>query len=415
MGSDVQRRTVVVGVGGGIAAYKACDLVRRLREAGLRVRVALTPNAQRFVTALTFQALSGEPALTDLMDPRQDAGYGHLDFARTADLVILAPATADLLGRLAAGLCDDAVTTLIAAARAPLLLCPAMNVAMWENPRIQANVRTLLEDPRVSLCGPTAGLLADGDVGQGRLAEVPDIVEAALRLLTPRDLQGTRVLVTAGPTREPLDPVRFLSNPSSGRMGFALAEAARARGAEVTLITGPVELPDPAGLRVVRVGTAEELGAAALAALPGTGLILAAAAVSDFRPAERLPSKKKKRDSAAGGETVRLVRTPDVLLALSEAAGAGPGRPIFVGFAAETDDLIPNAREKLARKRLDLVVANWVGRPGSGFAAAENEALLVSPDGEPEALPRMSKLALAHRILDRAAALLAKRSRLGPG
>ncbi len=398
-------RTVVVGVGGGIAAYKACDLVRRLRERSLRVRVAMTPNARAFVGPLTFQALSGEAVLTDLLDPRQDQAFGHLDFSRSADLLVVAPATADLLGKLAGGLADDPVTGVALATRAPWLLCPAMNVAMWRSPRVQANLATLREEATVHVCGPAEGLLADGDVGPGRLAEVPDIVEAALRLLAPRDLEGVRVLVTAGPTREHLDPVRFLGNPSTGRMGFALAEAALARGAAVTLVSGPVELPDPPGVAVRRVTSAEEMAAAALAALPGAGLVVAAAAVSDFRPASPSPTKVKKQ---AAPRQLALERTPDVLLALSEAAPRGKGRPVFVGFAAETEGLVENAREKLAGKALDLVVANRVGLPGTGFAAAENEAILVGKGGEPEALPRMSKLALAHRILDRAAALLSR-------
>ncbi|HUB06639.1 MAG TPA: bifunctional phosphopantothenoylcysteine decarboxylase/phosphopantothenate--cysteine ligase CoaBC [Myxococcales bacterium] len=397
------QRTVVLGVGGGIAAYKACELVRRLRERSLRVRVAMTPAAQAFVTPLTFQALSGEPVLSDLLDPRQDEAFGHLAFSRSADLFVVAPATADLLGKLAAGLADDPVTAVAVAARSPWLLCPAMNVSMWRSPRVQANLATLRADPQVHVCGPAEGLLADGDVGPGRLAEVPDIVEAALRLLGPRDLEGIRVLVTAGPTREPLDPVRFLSNPSTGRMGFALAEAAAARGAAVTLVAGPVELPDPPGVSVTRVTTAEEMKDAALAALPGAGLVVAAAAVSDFRPRHRASSKVKK----GSAETeLALERTPDVLLALSEAAGARKDRPLFVGFAAETEDLVKNAREKLATKKLDLVVANRVGLPGSGFASTENEAVLLGKRGEPEALPRMPKAQLAHRILDRVVPLL---------
>jgi phosphopantothenoylcysteine decarboxylase/phosphopantothenate--cysteine ligase len=399
------QKTVVVGVGGGIAAYKACDLVRRLRERSLRVRCVMTPNAQRFVTALTLQALSGEPVLTDLVDPRQDATFGHLDFSRSADLLVVAPATADLIGKLAAGLADEPVSAVAVATRAPWLVCPAMNVSMWKSPRVRANVATLAGDPGVQFCGPGEGLLADGDVGPGRLAEVPDIVAAALRLLGTRDdLRGVKVLVTAGPTREPIDPVRYLSNPSSGRMGFALAEAARARGAEVVLVTGPVELPAPAGVRLVQVGTAEEMKRAALAELPGTRLVIAAAAVSDFRPKHAGKSKIKKEKHPE--ETLELVRTPDVLAALSEAAGKGARRPVFVGFAAETDDLVANAERKLVAKKLDLVVANWVGRKGSGFGSGNNEGVLVAKTGKPQELASMSKLSMAHEVLDRAVKLL---------
>ncbi len=397
-------RTVVLGVGGGIAAYKACDLVRRLREHSVSVRVAMTAAARAFVTPLTFQALSGSPVLSELLDGREGAGFSHLDLARAADLLIVAPATADLLGRLAAGLAGDPVIAVAIATRAPWLLCPAMNVAMWRSPRVQENLAKLRGDPGVTTCGPAEGLLADGDVGPGRLAEVPDIVDAALRLLGPRDLEGLKVLVTAGPTREPIDPVRFIGNPSSGRMGFALAEAAKARGARVVLIAGPVELADPPGVRVVRITTAQSMHDAALAELPGTRLVVAAAAVSDFRPKRTSPGKIKK-EASGREETLALERTPDVLLSLSRAAGT-KDRPVFVGFAAETEDLAANARRKLAAKRLDLVVANRVGLPGTGFGAEENEALLLAAREEPEVLPRMPKLALAHRILDRAAPLV---------
>jgi phosphopantothenoylcysteine decarboxylase / phosphopantothenate---cysteine ligase len=400
-------RSIVVGVGGGIAAYKACDLVRRLRGEGARVRVALSTNAARFVTPLTFQALSGEPVLSDLMDPSQEATYGHLDLARGADLMVVAPATADLLGKLRCGLCDDAVTTVAVALRGPLLLCPAMNVAMWENARVQENLAALQTDPRVAICGPVSGLLADGDVGMGRLAEVTDIVEAAIRLLGTRDLAGRKVLVTAGPTREPFDPVRFISNPSSGRMGYALAEAAARRGAQVVLISGPVELPAPAGARLVRVGTAQQMLDACVAELDGTDLdvILAAAAVSDYRPREASSHKLKKSEGPA---SVELERTPDVLAALSERAHKGKGRrPVLVGFAAETDDLLANARAKLTAKRLDLIVANLVGREGSGFASERNEAVLVQTGQQDVSLPSQTKIALAHAVLDRAVGLLA--------
>ena len=396
----------MVGVGGGIAAYKACDLVRRLRGEGARVRVALTANAARFVTPLTFQALSGEPVLSDLMDPSQEATYGHLELARGADLMVVAPATADLLGKLRGGLCDDAVTTVAVALRAPLLLCPAMNTAMWENARVQENLAALRTDARVAFCGPASGPLADGDVGMGRLAEVNDIVEAAVRLLGSRDLAGLRVLITAGPTREPFDPVRFISNPSTGRMGFALAEAAARRGAEVVLVSGPVELSAPPGVRLMRVTTAQQMLDACLPELDGTALVVAAAAVSDYRPREVSGHKLKKSE---GASSVQLERTPDVLATLSERAHKAKGkRPVLVGFAAETDDLLANSKAKLAAKRLDLLVANLVGREGSGFGSERNEATLVQA-GEPDlVLPSQTKLALAHAVLDRAVGLLAR-------
>lgn len=423
MQASTHRATIILGVGGGIAAYKAGDLVRRLRGQGLRVRVAMTPMATRFVSALTFQALSGEQVLTNLADPKQDAAFGHLDLARSADLAIVAPATADLLGKLANGLADDPVTTTLLAARCPLLLCPAMNTAMWESPRVRHNLEALKADAGVTIVGPGKGLLADGDVGAGRLAEIPDIVRAVLAklglpeidergtglALAGLDLEGQKLLVTAGPTREPLDPVRFLSNPSSGRMGYAIAAAAARRGAEVVLVSGPVELLAPAGVEVVRIETAEQLAAAALRALAGCSAVIAAAAVSDFRPRDFLAHKKKKHGTAV--ETLELVRTPDVLLELSQAAGDGPRRPVLIGFAAETDNLIANARRKLVEKRLDLVVANAIanraGGEGNPFGAPDNQATLVSARGD-DSLPRMSKELLAEKILDRLVELLAR-------
>ena len=401
------RDTVVVGVGGGIAAYKAGDLVRRLLDHDLRVRVVMTPMATRFVSPLTFQALSGEPVLTDLADPSQDAAFGHLELGRTADLFIVAPATADLLAKVAHGFCDDPVTTTVVATRAPLVICPAMNTAMWENRQVQDNLAALARDPRVTICGPASGKLADGDVGFGRLAEVADIVTVALGRLRPQDLVGAKVLVTAGPTREPLDPVRFLSTPSTGRMGYALAEAAASRGAKVTLVSGPVELAPPAGVERVLVETAEQMLAACVAALPGTRIVVAAAAVSDYKPKDVLTQKKKKSAAAYEEESLALVRTPDVLQTLSKSISS-PARPVFVGFAAETENLLANAHRKLADKGLDLVVANSVGQPGSGFAADDNQATLVSLSAD-EPLPRMSKRALADRILDWAVAKLEKR------
>ncbi len=401
-------RTIVVGVGGGIAAYKACDLVRRLRAEGARVRVALTPNATRFVSALTFQALSDEPVLVDLMDPAQESTYGHLTLARSADLMIVAPATADLIAKLRAGICDDAVTTVAVAARGPFLLCPAMNVAMWESPRVQENLVALRSDGRVHLCGPASGPLADGDVGMGRLAEVADIVEAAVGLLGPRDLAGRKVLITAGPTREPFDPVRFVSNPSSGRMGFALAEAAAQRGGNVVLVSGPVDLAVPAGVELRSVGTAEEMLAACLAEVKGVDLLIAAAAVSDYRPLE-VDTQKVKKKAGQDVQRVSFARTPDVLATLSAKLRARKPPPVLVGFAAETEDLVANARKKLKDKRLDLVVANLVGKPGAGFGGDRNEVVLLQTGRPDEALPSMAKAILAQRILDRAVELMPRR------
>jgi len=371
---DFSNRTVVLGVGGGIAAYKACEVARLVVKGRGRVRVAMTPAATRFVGPLTFQAISGAPVVVDLLDEATERSYGHLELARQADLFLVAPATADLLARLRAGMGDDAVTTTALAVTCPVLLAPAMNTRMWQNPAVQENLAAL-RARGWHVVGPGAGVLADGDVGEGRLAEPEEIAMAASRLLGNLDLSGRRVVVTAGPTREPIDPVRFISNPSSGKMGYALAAVAARRGAEVVLVSGPTVLPDPPSVRTARVETAEEMARAVEAVTAPMDLFIGAAAVSDYRPAVAAPSKKKK---APGDETMQLVRTPDILAGLGERLGGKPGGPVLVGFAAETDGVIANAREKLKTKRCDLVVANKVGTPGSGFGADTNRVALVS-------------------------------------
>jgi phosphopantothenoylcysteine decarboxylase/phosphopantothenate--cysteine ligase len=383
-------RTVILGVGGGIAAYKGCEIVRLLVKGGADVRVVMTPNATRFVGPLTFQALSGHPVLVDLLDPASEASYGHLELARRADLLLVAPATADLLARLRAGMGDDAVTTTALACTCPVLLAPAMNTRMWEGPFVQENLAAL-RARGWHVVGPGSGELADGDVGEGRLANPEEIAAEAARLLGPRDLAGRRVLVTAGPTREPIDPVRYLSNPSTGRMGFEVARAAARRGAEVLLVSGPTSLRDPDGVRVVRVATAEEMAAA----------VVAAAAVSDYRPSDPAPRKKKKAD---GPETLLLERTTDILATLGDRLAGRARSPVLVGFAAETEDVVPNAREKLRRKRCDLVVANAVGAAGAGFGGDRNRVSIVDPSRVEEV--EGTKGAVADAILDRAVPLL---------
>jgi len=399
-------RRIVFGFGGGIAAYKACHALRLFVHAGAEVRAAMTRGATAFVSPLTVQALSGAPVLTDVLEPTQDAQYGHLDLARGADLVVLAPATADLIARVRAGMGDDAVTTTVLAARCPILMAPAMNVAMWANEQVQANVAALRATGRFHFVGPASGLLADGDVGEGRLSEPEEILAAASRVLLPKDLRGVRVVVTAGPTREFLDPVRFLSNPSTGRMGYAIAAAARDRGAEVTLVTGPTELPRPGGVKVVEIVSAQDLLDAALACMGETDVFVAAAAVADQRPASRAPQKVKKQP---GPETLVLERTPDVLASFSEAVRSRAPRPILVGFAAETEGVEANARRKLEGKQLDLVVANDVSEEGSGFGTETNRVWFVDGEGA-HALERQPKGGVAQAILDRVAALLGARS-----
>ncbi|HEU4384647.1 MAG TPA: bifunctional phosphopantothenoylcysteine decarboxylase/phosphopantothenate--cysteine ligase CoaBC [Anaeromyxobacteraceae bacterium] len=371
--SAFKDRTVVLAVGGGIAAYKACEVVRLVVRHGGRVRVAMTPAATKFVTPLTFQALSGAPVLTDLFDPEAERTYGHLGLARSADLFLVAPATADLLARLRVGLGDDAVTTTALAVTCPVLLAPAMNTRMWASPAVQENLAAL-KSRGWQVVGPGRGELADGDVGEGRLAEPEEIADAAARLLGPRDLAGRKVLVTAGPTREPIDPVRFVSNPSSGKMGFAAARAAARRGAEVLLVTGPVDLPEPQGVRLLRVVTAEEMARAVLAEADSQDLFIAAAAVSDYRPKTASARKLKKGE---GEESLTLSRTPDILAALGDRFSGKASAPVLVGFAAETEDVVQNARDKLKKKRCDLVVANAVGRPGAGFGSDRNRITMV--------------------------------------
>jgi phosphopantothenoylcysteine decarboxylase / phosphopantothenate---cysteine ligase len=374
-------RRVAVGVGGGIAAYKACELVRALRRASAEVRVAMTPAAQAFVTPLTLQSLSGHPVLTEPFDAASEAGFGHLALSRWAELFVVAPATADLLARIRAGMANDAVTTPLLAFQGPVLLAPAMNVAMWNNALTQGNVAELVTDARYRLVGPATGPLADGDTGPGRLVEVEALVDACVEALASGPLRGRRVLVTAGPTREFLDPVRFLSNPSTGRMGLAVAQAARRRGGQVTVVLGPSAEADTSGLEVLHVVTAEEMRDAVLARVASVDFFLAAAAVSDWKPSERAPQKRKK-GSAPEPESLKLERTPDVLAEAAEAVRGATRRPLLVGFAAETERLLEHASAKLLRKGLDAIVANDVSRPGAGFASESNAVTVLSRGGE---------------------------------
>ena len=394
--SALQGRRVVVGVGGGIAAYKACELVRELGRAGAEVRVAMTEAARQFVTPLTFQALSGHPVLTDYFDPNQEGNFGHLDLARWAELYVVAPATADLMARIRAGMAGDAVTTSLLAFRGPVLLAPAMNVAMWENRQTQENVAALMADPRFTRVGPDAGLLACGDVGAGRLVEVKEIVAAAAARLGSGPLAGRKVLLTAGPTREFLDPVRFISNPSTGKMGLALAEAARALGAKVTVVLGPVGAVDRTGLEVVDVVSAEDMAREVLARVESVDWFIATAAVSDWRPETRVPQKVKKGEAP---EVLKLVRTPDVLAEASRKVAGAQKRPLLVGFAAETERVLEHAREKLERKSLDAIVANDVTVPGAGFGTDTNRVTVLTRAGAQKELAG-TKREVAQGILE---------------
>ncbi|MBI5477960.1 MAG: bifunctional phosphopantothenoylcysteine decarboxylase/phosphopantothenate--cysteine ligase CoaBC [Deltaproteobacteria bacterium] len=407
-------RSVVLGVSGGIAAYKSAEVVRLLRRAGARVQVVMTEAARRFIGEVTLQALSEQPVLTDMFDLGAESRMSHIQLAESADLLLIAPATADLIARLAAGMANDLLTTIALVTRAPLLLAPAMNVHMWQHPLTRANLERLRLCGRLHLVGPGEGSLACGDVGPGRLADPAVIVAAAAGLLEPKDLAGCRVLVTAGPTHEPLDPVRYLGNRSTGRMGFALAAAAAARGATVTLVAGPTDLVPPPGVEVVRVETAVEMEAAVVARYDGMSAIVMSAAVSDFRPAAVAPAKLKK-EPLGESPSVRLVRNPDILAGLGRRrAAAGKGRrrgaagrgPVLVGFAAETDHVVEEARRKLREKRCDIVVANDVTAAGAGFAAETNRVTILGPGDACEEVPLLGKDDVAHRVWDRVAALL---------
>ncbi len=391
-------RRVLLGVGAGIAAYKSAELVRRLRDAGCEVRVVLTASASEFVAATTFQALSGNPVRTSLWDAEAEAAMGHIELARWADVVVIAPATADLIARLAHGLADDLLTTLALATAAPLWIAPAMNQAMWGHAATRANV-ALLARRGARLVGPGHGSQACGDVGAGRMAEPMEILEAIIaqdERAAVSSLRGRRVLVTAGPTFEDIDPVRFIGNRSSGRMGFALAAAARDAGADVRLVAGPVSLATPDGVARIDVRSAAEMLAAVREAIPSADIFIANAAVADYRPREAMSDKIKKQEAA---RTLELVPTIDILAEVAAAAT----RPMLVGFAAETRDLRDHALAKLERKRLDLIVANPVGLAHSGFEVDRNEAVAFWRGGE-RAFPASTKAALAAALVELIAA-----------
>jgi len=372
--NTLANKRIVVGITGGIAAYKSADLVRRLRDRGADVRVVMTPAAQQFIGVLTMQALSGNRVHVDLLDVEAEAGMGHIELARWADAIVVAPATADFLARLTHGLADDLLSTLCLASAATLLVAPAMNQQMWAAPATQEN-RAVLDSRGVQVLGPGLGVQACGETGAGRMLEPLELVETLANCFSPGTLHGLRVTITAGPTREPLDPVRYLSNNSSGRMGYALAQAAAEAGATVTLISGPVSLQTPDRVRRIAIGTAEEMLQAVQGTLAQTDIFIAAAAVADYRAANPAAQKMKKN---AAELTLTLERTPDIL---ANAAG-GASAPFTVGFAAETEDLAEHARAKLRDKRLDMIAANDVSRTDIGFESAENELHLYWSDGQ---------------------------------
>lgn len=389
--SSLTNKHILLGVTGGIAAYKSADLVRRLQDAGAEVRVVMTSAAQEFITPLTLQALSGHPVHTTLLDTEAEAGMGHIQLARWADLVLVAPATADFMARLVQGQGDDLLTTVCLATAAPIAVAPAMNQGMWRNQSTQANLTTLLER-KVHIFGPDAGQQACGDIGPGRMLEPLALVEAASSLFVSGVLAGKKVVITAGPTREALDPVRYISNYSSGKMGYALAQAAVEAGAKTVLISGPTQLPPPDRVDFISVTSAQDMLTATMQHVEKCDLFVAAAAVADYRPAQVATQKMKK-----SGEDVlklELIKNPDIVATVA----ALPQRPFTVGFAAESENLIDYARQKLARKNVDLIVANNISSEGIGFNSDDNAVTLIDKHEERE-LGQRSKSQLARDLM----------------
>jgi len=394
------QRSIVLGVSGGIACYKAVELVRLLVVKGYAVQVILTRGAAEFVTPLTFQTLSGRPVATETFNLTQESEIGHINLADSADLFVIAPATANVIGKIAAGIADDLLTTVVMATQAPVLIAPAMNVHMYENPILQENIRKLR---RVGyhFMEPAEGYLACGYEGKGRLPEPEHILEEIERLLKKKDLVGEKLLITAGPNREPLDPVRYISNRSSGKMGYALARAGLRRGAEVTLVSGPTELDAPSRARLISVTTAAEMRKAVLDEYANCTAVIMAAAVADYHPAHVMNQKMKR---GKGPIEIRLEPNPDILKEL----GANKNEKVLVGFAAETEQLLANAEKKLRDKNLDIIVANDVSEEGSGFDGNTNIATIIDRRGGIRSLPLMTKDDLADQIYD---SLLALKSR----
>jgi len=397
----LQGKCVVLGVTGGIAVYKAVELLRLMIKAGADVHVIMTRSAQEFVTPLTFQTLSGNPVHTELFNLIQEQDIGHISLADSADLVLIAPATANFVGKVANGIADDLLSTTVMATRAKVLFVPAMNTNMWENPLYRQNQKHL-EELGYHFVEPAYGELACGWQGQGKMPDPQVIFNSAHALIGSKDFAGKTFLVTAGPTREEIDPVRFLSNYSSGKMGFAIARAARDRGARVILVSGPVHLADPKGVETIHVTSAQEMYREVTEKACGADVVIKAAAVADFRPVERGKQKTKKGDTET--MAIALQRNPDILAEL----GKQKGSRVLVGFAAETEELLRYAREKLQNKNLDILVANDVTQDGAGFDGETNIVRFLTPGGETEELPLMTKDEVAEKLLDRILTLLPK-------
>lgn len=400
----MEPRRILLAITGGIAAYKAPELLRALRRMGHEVRCMVTPEAERFVSSLVLQTLSGRSVRRDLFDPGEEGEIDHIGLADWAELVLVAPATANLLAKMAHGLADDLVSTVLLATRAPVVVAPAMNVNMWSHPATRTNC-AILQSRGVEFVGPEAGELACGWEGLGRMSDPATIVEAVVARLTPKSLAGERVLVTAGGTSEPIDRVRTITNRSSGKMGFAIAAEAARRGAEVVLVAGPSRLATPWGVRRVDVTSALAMREAVLAELEPASIVIKAAAVADFRPAFAAEGKLKKEDLPEGGSlTLELVQNPDILAEIARRKGDR----IVVGFAAESRDVVAAAQRKLARKGCDLIVANDISRADAGFDVDQNAVLFVWPDRQVEELPLLDKTGVAAQLLDRIEKLRAR-------
>jgi len=391
-------KKIIVGITGGIAAYKAAEIVRLLIKAGAQVRVAMTANATRFVTPLTFEALSGNRVIRDMWG-QEETTIDHITWGQESDLIIIAPATANIIAKMAHGIADDFLSTMVVAATAKILVCPSMNDRMLMNPAVQDNLR-ILKERNFAVMEPGQGQLACRSEGPGRLPEPEEIVEHAWTLLSPQDLSGLKVLVTAGPTVEPIDPVRYISNRSSGRMGFALAKAARRRGASVTLVSGPVSLIPPYGVTFIPIKAADEMRDAVMENRPGCDIVIKAAAVSDYRPKDSSQQKIKKGPDSL---TLDLAKNPDILSELGDTKQQSPC--VLVGFAAETEDLLANAEAKLKAKNLDMIVANDVSRDDAGFETDTNIVKMIFADGHVEDSLLMTKDEVADLVLDRITSL----------
>ncbi len=408
MKSVIYNKNIILGVSGGIAAYKSVELLRLLSKQEARVRVIMTQNAQAFVGPLTFEALSRREVCKDLFEPCGDASITHIDWAESADAVVIAPATANIIGKLANGIADDALSTFLLAVTSPVLVCPSMNTNMYLSKAVQRNLNQLKSDGYY-VVDPGSGELACGTTGPGRLAEPEDILDRLICCLTVKDLKGKKVLVTAGPTQEPIDPVRFISNPSSGKMGHSIARASENRGATVTLITGPTYLPAPINVATVRVQTAHEMAKAVFDHMEDSDIIIKSAAVSDYKP--KIAQTQKIKKDGKEEMLLSLTKNQDILKEL----GKRKRHQILVGFAAETEDLEQNAIKKLTEKNLDIIVGNLIGSSDSGFKADTNKVTLFYKDGTKEMFDIMEKDAVAHLLLDRILERTKRKGKDDPG